>query len=625
MKFIVLGLSLLSIISADDDLSPQKIPGCYIVSFKGNPGGAKGLGAKALFEQNKVKTFAKSFGKISKEYKSFNGFTVCGIKSESQMMAFKNNSEVAFIEQDQMAYPDALRTVNNPLSWGLDRIDQRSSTLDMKYAYEDTVAPVNVYVIDSGILTSHVQFGGRAIHGYNFVNSNSDSTDCNGHGTHCAGTIGGLDYGVCKHCKLIGVKVFGCTGGSPWSTVLAGIDWATNQAVASGIPSVISMSLGGSLIQTINTAVENAVSAGVVVVVAAGNSNSDACQFSPASAPSAITVGATTILGQRASYSNYGPCIDIFAPGSDIASASISSNTAARNLSGTSMATPHVAGVAALYRSYFPSKSVAEVRNFIVHEVATRNAITGLSTLPLATSNRLLYYQPANQISGNIDGFVSTPSGGVLSGWTCNSQVFKSLEVHIYAGGAFGVGSFLKSAIAQVASEPAISTACGTTGVSHRFSIPFSFAELDALNGRKLFVHAISVFPGRNSLLPKSGVFPDFSVKGNIDGFFPSASGGSLMGWTCNSRIAKSIAVHVYYGGAFGQGTFLKSGIANLASEPAVSSACGTSGVQHRFSIPISSAELALLNGSKFFVHGISQVTGWGNPLIGGSGIFPSP
>jgi subtilisin family serine protease len=233
--------------------------------------------------------------------------------------------------------------------------------LDSKYSYIDTAAPVNVYIIDTGIYTAHSQFQGRAISGYNFVDWNNDSSDCNGHGTHCAGTIGSKDYGVCKHCKLIAVKVLGCDGVGSYSSVISGINWAMNHANSTQIPSVISMSLGGGYSAALNEAVAAAVNSGIVTVVAAGNSNDNACNYSPTSASSDITVGAITKLGAKASYSNYGTCLDIFAPGSEITSTWIGSVTAVNTISGTSMATPHVAGVAAVYRSYNPRKNASEV------------------------------------------------------------------------------------------------------------------------------------------------------------------------------------------------------------------------------------------------------------------------
>jgi subtilisin family serine protease len=372
--------------------SADKVPGCYMVSFKSSSKGvskSSSMYAQALNAQANARVAASSIGKITSQYdRALNGFTVCGVKSESQLESLRRNPEVALIEQDQVVKASALKDVINPLSWGLDRIDQRSNSLDSRYTYNDTAAPVNVYVLDTGIFTNHTQFEGRAISGYNFVDNTNDASDCNGHGTHCAGTVGGKDYGVCKFCKLIAVKVLGCSGSGTWSGVVAGINWAMKHANSTGIPSVISMSLGGGYSAIVNDAVSAAVRAGIVTVVAAGNDNRDACYYSPASTPSAITVGSTTSTGARSYFSNYGSCVDIFAPGSSITSAWIGSNSATNTISGTSMATPHVAGVAAVYRAYNPLRNASEVRDHLVDRISTLNAVSGLDA---STPNRLLF------------------------------------------------------------------------------------------------------------------------------------------------------------------------------------------------------------------------------------------
>jgi subtilisin family serine protease len=432
-------------------------------------------------------------GYIKAEYdKALKGFTVCGVKSERQLNAIRNNSFVASVEQDQVVTADALRTVMNPLSWGLDRIDQRASTLDTRYTYDDTVTPVNVYVLDTGILTSHAQFEGRAFAGYNFVNNNTDSKDCHGHGTHCTGTIGGKDYGVCKHCRLIAVTVLGCKGSGTLSDLISGINWVISHANSTGVPSVISMSLGSKYSDTVNSAVANAVNAGIVTVVAAGNSNANACNYSPASTPSAITVGAVSKSMAMSWYSNFGSCVDIFAPGDDIPSAWITSDTAVMTLSGTSMAAPHVAGVAAIYRSYNPSKNAAQVREYIVQS-DTSNVVTGLDA---ASPNVLLYSViSANfPIVGKVDVFTMSPTGVYLAGYACNYGLPQSIEVQALKS---ATGSALRSTIANLVSEPDVSGYCGTSGVSHRFSFPFTFDEIASLNGTIcLFVECLECQDG---------------------------------------------------------------------------------------------------------------------------------
>jgi subtilisin family serine protease len=241
---------------------------------------------------------------------------------------------------------------------------------------------VRAYVIDTGIRTTHTQFGGRASNVFDAFGGSG--ADCNGHGTHVSGTIGGSTYGVAKSALLRGVRVLDCNGSGSNSGVIAGVDWVTNNHIN---PAVANMSLGGGASSALDTAVNNLANSGVPIAVAAGNSNTDACTTSPARAANAITVGATTTSDARASFSNFGACLDIFAPGSGILSSWFSSDTATATLSGTSMASPHVAGVAALYKQFSPGASAATTRNAIVNG-STTNHVTNAGT---GSPNRLLY------------------------------------------------------------------------------------------------------------------------------------------------------------------------------------------------------------------------------------------
>lgn len=248
---------------------------------------------------------------------------------------------------------------------------------------------MNAYVIDTGIRIDHIEFGGRAVIGADILGG--DGTDCNGHGTHVAGTIGGAAYGVAKDVKLIGVRVLDCTGSGSISGVIAGVDWVTLNSIK---PAVANMSLGGGAISlSLDTAVTSSIRSGVTYAIAAGNSNKDACLSSPARVKEtgAITVGATTSTDARASYSNYGKCLDVFAPGSLITSAWSTSSTATNKISGTSMATPHVAGVVALYLEKYPNSSPADVRNTLISN-ATFGRITNTGK---GSPNAFLYsYYP---------------------------------------------------------------------------------------------------------------------------------------------------------------------------------------------------------------------------------------
>jgi aqualysin 1 len=260
-----------------------------------------------------------------------------------------SDPQVEFVEAET-----AMRTVSTAQSptpsWGLDRIDQRARPLDSTYRYADGGMGVRAYVVDTGIRPTHIDLHGRVAPGYSFYSGGS--ADCNGHGTHVAGTVGGTSYGVAKQVTLVPVRVLDCNGSGSTTGVIAGLDWVAAQTHR---PAVVNMSLGGGASDALDLAVRNVVGRGMAVVVAAGNSNADACRSSPAREPLAITVGATTSSDARASYSNFGTCLDLFAPGSGITSAWWTSDTAAATLNGTSMAAPHVAGVAALMLATAPT------------------------------------------------------------------------------------------------------------------------------------------------------------------------------------------------------------------------------------------------------------------------------
>lgn len=312
---------------------------------------------------------------------------------------------VAAVEPDQVVTLGATQ-LNPP--YNLDRTDQRNRPLNQRFDYPDSPgAGVNVYIIDTGINANHVDFAGRVKGGRNFAPSGgglfgggttnpNDLTDCNGHGTHVSGTALGTTYGIAKAANLYTVRVFGCGNSSSNSVILAGIDWTAANAQ---LPAVANMSLGGGASTATDTAVRNLVNAGVVAVVAAGNDNGNACSYSPAREPLAITVGSTTSSDARSSFSNFGSCVDIFAPGSSIVSASHSNNTGTATLSGTSMASPLVAGVAAVYLGQNPSADPAAVTAALI-EASTKNVVTSAGS---GSPNRLAYLDPDSGSGQPID------------------------------------------------------------------------------------------------------------------------------------------------------------------------------------------------------------------------------
>lgn len=377
----IFALSLVPSSKGQEDkfrLSKNPIPDRYIVVLEDWSAGE--LGANSNAEAVAEELSIVYDGKLAGVYKhAFNGYVT--EMDEKQALALSKDPRVKFVEQDSIVYANTTQT---NATWGLDRIDQRDRPLNGTYVYTPTGSGVNAYIIDTGIRRTHTLFGGRAFVGFDAIGDGQNTNDCNGHGTHVAGTVGSSTYGVAKGVRLYAVRVLNCQGSGSNSGVIAGVDWVTQNHVS---PAVANMSLGGGASSALDAAVNGAVASGVSFAVAAGNENQNACNVSPARAANAITVGSTTSSDVRSSFSNYGSCVDIFAPGSSITSTWHTSNSATNTISGTSMASPHVAGVAALYLQGNPGASPATVTNAI-KTTGTTGRLTSIGT---GSPNLLLY------------------------------------------------------------------------------------------------------------------------------------------------------------------------------------------------------------------------------------------
>ncbi|MFE4574963.1 S8 family peptidase [Streptomyces chartreusis] len=351
---------------------PGAVSGSYVVTLKGATRAPSAAG----------KSLAEKYGaKISHTYGTvLNGYAVRADERQAKRLAA--DPRVASVVQDTRVTLEHTR--KNPPSWGIDRIDQANLPLDKSYTWPESAgAGVTVYVIDTGIRVSHKDFGGRASYGWDFVGNDRSAGDGNGHGTHVAGTIAGKQYGVAKKAKVVAVRVLDNAGGGTTAQVIAGIDWVTKHAKK---PAVANVSLGGNRNAQLDAAVRNSVAAGVTYTVAAGNDGLPAGLYSPAAVREAITVGATDKKDARAGFSNTGSVLDVFAPGMSITSASYASDTGRATFSGTSMASPHVAGVAALYLADHPKASPAQVSKALVAQAASGK----VSGRGLGSPNKLL-------------------------------------------------------------------------------------------------------------------------------------------------------------------------------------------------------------------------------------------
>jgi subtilisin family serine protease len=349
--------------------SATAIDGSYIVAYK------DGAAAEA------ASTAASLGSKVSHKYTAVLNGGFAASMSEQQAKQLAADPDVAFVQQNQVLSINVDQP--NPPSWGLDRVDQRSLPLNSNYSYTTTAGNVHAYIIDTGMDLDHSAYSGRATSGFDAIdNDGSTAEDGHGHGTHVAGTVGGTAYGVAKGVQLVAVRVLNNQGSGSTAQVVAGINWVTQNAIK---PAVANMSLGGGADSALDTAVRNSIASGVTYAIASGNSSANACSYSPARVAEAITVNSSTNTDARSSFSNFGTCTDIFAPGSNITSSWLNGGT--NTISGTSMATPHVAGGAALYLANNPTATPAQVRDALV-----ANGTTGKITSPGTGSPNVLLY-----------------------------------------------------------------------------------------------------------------------------------------------------------------------------------------------------------------------------------------
>ncbi len=520
------------------ELGPNAIANEYIVlinpnkvrsSLDSNP-------AKRLLPD--VAKFAKAraskhSAKVNRVYQNaVLGFSATMSLSQARLLAA--DADILLVEADQIITINATQT---NATWGLDRIDQTDLPLDSSYTYNNTAANVNAYVIDTGIFFNHVDFGGRAVAGFDSIGDGRNGNDCNGHGTHVAGTVGSSIHGVAKEVRLYAVRVLNCTGAGTTSGVIAGVDWVAANHIK---PAVANMSLGGGASTALDNAVRNAIARGVSFVVAAGNSNANACNGSPARVAEAITVGASAATDVRAGFSNFGTCLDIFAPGVNITSAWNSANNATNTISGTSMSSPYTAGVAALYLAANPSKTPAEVQAALKSNAASgkvSSAGTGspnllLQSLFAGTGARasipLNNGETVSNIADTLNGdrlYTITVPNGASNLNISSSGGSGNADLYVRLGSAPQLNAFDCSSVGTANTESCL-FATPTTGVYH--ILLHATADYSALN---LNVNYTLAATNQTPVANFSAVITDLNVQFTDNS---SDADGVISGWQWN-------------------------------------------------------------------------------------------
>jgi subtilisin family serine protease/chitodextrinase len=409
----------------------EPIPGSYIITFTDDVSDIPGLAKQLAAQSGGVAKFTYTA--------ALKGMALSNVP-DAAVDGLKHNPRVKMVEQDSTMSATAQQDF--PPTWGLDFIDQHSSTLNGVYSYSNNGAGVSAYVFDTGILASHVEFGGRVMPGYTAINDGRGTDDCGIHGTGVASVLGGTTVGVAKGVAIYPVRIADCNGLAQWSSVIAGMDWVMKNPHH---PAVANLSYSGVKSSTIDSAIQNFIKSGVTVVVSAGNDAMDACTRSPADVPEAITAGAMASFGAMSGFSNYGPCVDLFAPGQNLLGARNINNTSYGPWSGTSFSSPYTAGVAALYLSANPTATPAQVSQALV-SAATPGIITGIPSGP-----NLALYSP---FATNLTVPQSLPTPSIVSTKaSCDSSGLPQVNLYynpiFEESGPMGVTIYRNGAIVE--------------------------------------------------------------------------------------------------------------------------------------------------------------------------------